>query len=552
MLLGVEYQKHLVLYLYRMPLHKRYLKFELPKKSGGKRTISVPATQIKTVQRKLSKLLEEIYIPQNPAHGFIKDKSIITNADSHINRKYVLNIDLKDFFGTINFGRVRGMLMKHPYNISPPVATVIAQICCHENVLPQGAPTSPIISNMICNKLDNQLRKLAQRHRCFYTRYADDITFSTNLKEPPINIASFHGEGEALEVIIGDELKQIIIDNDFEINLSKTRLQRRSDRQEVTGLVTNKKRNVNRRFIRNIRAMLFSWETLGVDDATELHYSKNPHHHVPAFKSKPKIDQIIRGRIEFIRSVRGQTFSTYRTLAKKYNTLIPDSGKKLPVPSDSFVDLIKNNVFVIQNDASLFGNPWRQGTAFYLEDINAFVTCNHLLESTGSDDVCNDFWLFNPDNPTKNYPLILIKGEPHPLDIAVFALKEPSDFFADYLDHTPLKLKTPFASPVHQDKITLVGWPKFKPGKSIHIDSGVVCSPMVESAFKKLVISTSIIEGNSGGVILDQNNYVVGVAQRGKNKLNADEVAENIAISADHILSIITPPYSHTNTAESP
>ncbi|NBX75262.1 MAG: RNA-directed DNA polymerase, partial [Proteobacteria bacterium] len=180
--LGVDYFQHVVFHIYIYPKEKRYLSFEIPKKSGGTRKIQAPATHLKTLQRKLASKLIEEYRVQHPAHGFLRQRSIITNADRHINKRYVLNIDLKDFFGTINFGRVRGMFMGKPYSLPPKIATILAQICCHDNALPQGAPTSPIITNMICSKLDNQLRKMAQSHLCTYTRYADDITISTNRK----------------------------------------------------------------------------------------------------------------------------------------------------------------------------------------------------------------------------------------------------------------------------------------------------------------------------------------------------------------------------------
>src|SRR5205814_3311637 len=116
---------------------------------------------------------------------FIPARSILTNAKPHLRQKFVLNVDLKDFFPTINFGRVRGVLIAKPYCLLPHIATYIARICCRDNALPQGAPTSPIISNMICSRLDRQLLRLARQYRCVYTRYADDLTFSTSMPRFP-------------------------------------------------------------------------------------------------------------------------------------------------------------------------------------------------------------------------------------------------------------------------------------------------------------------------------------------------------------------------------
>ena len=100
-------------------------------------------------------------------------------------------IDLENFFPSINFGRVRGLFMSEPFNVPQAGATILAQLCCHRGVLPQGAPTSPVISNIICSRLDRQLMKLAQSHNCFCTRYADDITFSKTRTAFPAEIGYF-------------------------------------------------------------------------------------------------------------------------------------------------------------------------------------------------------------------------------------------------------------------------------------------------------------------------------------------------------------------------
>lgn len=167
----------------------RYTTFSLPKKSGGIRTICAPITALKIIQQKLHQVLQMVYDPKPAAQGFLMGRSIITNAQRHVGKRFVLNIDLLDFFPSINFGRVRGLFLSKPYSLPENVATILTQICCHENFLPQGAPTSPIVSNMICRKLDSQLQRIAKEYRCTYTRYADDITFSTSLKTFPPSLA---------------------------------------------------------------------------------------------------------------------------------------------------------------------------------------------------------------------------------------------------------------------------------------------------------------------------------------------------------------------------
>src|SRR5262249_16793586 len=125
------------------------------------------------------------------AHGFKRKRDIRSNARQHRHRRWVFNIDLEDFFPSINFGRVRGFFIKNrDFALHEEVATVIAQIACHDNSLPQGSPCSPVISNLVAHLLDMRLVKLASTNGCTYSRYADDLTFSTNKKEFPADVAS--------------------------------------------------------------------------------------------------------------------------------------------------------------------------------------------------------------------------------------------------------------------------------------------------------------------------------------------------------------------------
>ena len=162
------------------------------------RKIEAPAPELMLMQRRLSDLLqncvEEINQSRNRkdqlAHGFKRKRSIITNATRHRMRRYVFNIDLQDFFPTINFGRVRGFFIKDAnFMLDPKVATILAQIACHANGLPQGAPCSPVISNLIGHVLDIRLCRIAAANGCTYSRYADDLTFSTNKPQFPASIA---------------------------------------------------------------------------------------------------------------------------------------------------------------------------------------------------------------------------------------------------------------------------------------------------------------------------------------------------------------------------
>src|SRR5690606_10191540 len=137
--------------------------FQIEKKSGGKRQICAPREPLKSIQLRLKHALINIYKNKSCVHGFIQQRSIVTNARQHISKCLLVNIDLEDFFSSINFGRLRGLFLSDPFNFNSDVATILAHICCCNGILPQGCPTSPILSNFICRKLDNALLKLASR-----------------------------------------------------------------------------------------------------------------------------------------------------------------------------------------------------------------------------------------------------------------------------------------------------------------------------------------------------------------------------------------------------
>jgi RNA-directed DNA polymerase len=182
--------KQLRYLLYGRPESQRYTTSLIPKKRGGYRNIAAPKEDLKSLQRRFTKILYSFYLPRQSVHGFIQDHSILTNAEPHVHKRYIFNVDLENFFPSINFGRVRGLFMSAPFNIPEKGATILAQLCCHRNALPQVAPTSPIISNIICSRLDRQLMKLAQSYHCFYTRYADDMTFSKTSTSFPQRLAT--------------------------------------------------------------------------------------------------------------------------------------------------------------------------------------------------------------------------------------------------------------------------------------------------------------------------------------------------------------------------
>jgi RNA-directed DNA polymerase len=243
----------------KVSMVSHYRKFYLPKKSGGKRLISAPMPRLKRVQYWILTHLFNPLTIHPAANGFAIGRSIVTNAQEHTGKSLVVNIDVKDFFPSIHYKRVKGLLRRLGY--SEKIATLIALLCTEpategvemdgkkyfvqkgERVLPQGAPTSPAITNLLCFKMDKRLQGLAEKNHCAYTRYADDISFSTS--EPGIN---------AQQLVW--RIKRVLSDEGFTMHPDKVRIMQKGARQEVTGIVVNKTMGVPREKLRQFRALL--------------------------------------------------------------------------------------------------------------------------------------------------------------------------------------------------------------------------------------------------------------------------------------------------------
>ena len=308
-----------------------YVRFRIPKKSGGERVISAPMKRLKTVQAWIQEnILEKLNSSlHDAAHGFRSGHSIVSNAKPHLGRDVLVNVDLKDFFPSISYRRVKGLFAALGY--SEESATVLALLCTEPDVeevtldgtkyfvaqserrLPQGAPTSPGITNLLCRRLDKRLEKMAQTLGFTYTRYADDLTFSAR------------GEAVSQTGEVLGRLRNIVAHEGFTIHEGKTRVLRRGRRMEVTGVVVNTKPNVDRETLRRFRALLFQIEKDG-----------------PAGKrwgTSKDLAAAIRGFANYVRMVNPekgtQLVKQVGALCKKYGLVPAPSphAKKKPAPA---------------------------------------------------------------------------------------------------------------------------------------------------------------------------------------------------------------------------
>lgn len=303
---------------YSIPNSKRYHDFYIAKKSGGKRHISAPVNGLKSIQTYLNIILQAIYEPSPFAMGFVPNRSVVDNAKIHIGQNYIFNLDIKDFFPSIPQARVWGRLKARPFNLKQKLANVVAGLCCmkvvteeyEKYILPQGAPTSPLLTNAICDKLDYKLSKLASHYGLNYSRYADDITFS-----------SMHNVYQKGSKFIRD-LYDIIEQQGFAVNEAKTRLQKKGSRQEVTGLIISDKVNVTRKYTEDVRNILYIWQQYGLSVAYHKfykHYKKEKGH---VKKGDPVLENVIAGKLDYLKMVKGEDDATYTKLKRSYDSLL--------------------------------------------------------------------------------------------------------------------------------------------------------------------------------------------------------------------------------------
>ena len=300
----------------------RYRTFTIPKKSGGVRTISAPIKLLKSFQTYVNRLLQAFYDAPECVTGFVPEKSVVDNAEQHIGQTYVFNSDLKDFFTSISQARIWGALKTMPFNFPEKIAAAIAGMCCIQEivqeedgnvkkryVLPQGSPCSPVLTNIVCHNLDWKLSGLARRFHVRYSRYADDITFSGNH-----NV--FQNDSEFMT-----EFRRIVKEQNFVINEKKTRLQKRGSRQEVTGLVVSDRVNVTREYIRDVDNLLYIWEKHGHKAA----FAKFLMHYIPKqnlHTYNPNMENVLGGKLNYLRMVKGDDSTVWRRLQKRYNKLM--------------------------------------------------------------------------------------------------------------------------------------------------------------------------------------------------------------------------------------
>jgi hypothetical protein len=335
--------------------------------------------------------------------------------------------------------------------------------------------------------MDSQLKGLASRFECTYTRYADDISFSTTLEQFALAIAT--RDPSSNRWVVGDQLAKVIADNGFTINVRKTRLYSPGARFEVTGLTINERVNVRRKLISQVRAMLNARKRYGLPAAqaefTARYDSKN--------RGKPPadFDQVLRGKIDFIGFIRGRDDSLFLKLLDRYSA----QNKTARIPTITLTsrasdEVLAQAVWLLEDDEGF------QGTAFAAEGYG-LLTAWHVAE--------HQMVASRPFFSHETYKVTLVRKS---VETDLAQLKIDGRIPVQIPLGDPSRLKV-------GDQITLAGFPNYHLGDSVHIVRGPITQTRKYIGVPHFVIQPSIIKGNSGGPILDSSNRVVGVAVKG-------------------------------------
>lgn len=506
--LGVKTQERA--YLEKTAFY-RYTLVCIPKRSGGKRKLLVPERRLKFLQRRTLLLLEQVYSSRSPVHGFVKGRGAISNANEHQKKPYLLNLDLKDYFGSINRHRVVRLLRS--LEIEVEVANAIAAICVTRDQLPQGAPTSPILANMVSFRLDKWLMQFAKKHHLRYTRYADDISFSGFARPNALFETEVPPSGRVAIDNLSNELRRYIAGNGFEINPEKVWFSGPKARKEVTGLIVNEFTNIRRTFVRDVRAALFQVETMGADVAEAKYHAR--------YSNSGNLECVLRGKLEWIAQVRGRSFSAYRSLAKRFNKQFPSA---LLAMEPTYEEIIERAVWIIEFAE---GSIFTQGTAFFLQGIG-LVTADHVIRVVP---VGSSLDLYRPLAAQKRYKVTASACQDEHRDLVVLSHNVPSD---QYLSLSPAT--TPMRT---RDPIIALGYPDYGPGDDLSEREGTILALPTKSGVKHIEVSAILPSGISGGPIVNERYQVCGIAKRG-GKDEDRQMA--IALSALQELFAQTPP----------
>jgi len=318
----------------------------------------------------------------------------------------------------------------------------------------------------------------------------------------------------------GRELSHVITSNGFEINAQKVRLQFWNRRQEVTGLTVNNFPNTSRKYVRQIRAMLHAWEKYELAAAEQEHHLRYRKKYKAPFHKRPRYSDIVWGKLAYFASIRSPSNAIFKKLLSRYlkltgQTVQPNTSLH---PSKPDLAMASDALWVLECEESV-----SQGSAFYLEGVG-LVTCAHVLGPKTK--------AFRHDNITVTYELEVVATN-ETIDLAILRFKTPPARLS-----TLKRGKSDLVE--HLDEVFVWGFPNYRHGDSSIVSYGRVAGFRVVSTIKRIIVNAPIVEGSSGGPVLNKQGEVIGVAVTGAPSMKKAHETEDhgaIAISAiEHLL----------------
>jgi len=431
--------------------------------------------------------------------GFIKGKSIKDNALKHQARRVIVHFDIKDFFPSITAKRIIGFSRK-VLSFDYKAAVIFSELVTYRNILPQGSPCSPILANMICLRMDRQIKAFIHSSRAIYTRYADDMIFSTN-NEAALAVSKLISKDENQVVKASDSFRNLVLNNGFELNDRKTSIRKAPGSLKVTGLVVNKKVNVSRSYLKQMRLEL----------------------HIMGKYKTGNINHLI-GKVSYFRFVRGKDDK----LACKYCHILNELGKAYFPDADFY---LKKEDAVCKYLGCITTNGGNIGTCFFSKGF--IITSFHVIEGISKSlPLSFKISFYNGNKKAEENEVTIING----FYYNEIAFLKPND--TAFIEKRELKIA--------KEKALI---------SSLVSTSGFVHNTIQDNSNPiildnvKLLSNRNIYDGNffvtekgkinkgmSGGPIFDKNFEVVGVAFGGNQlvAINKDDLTD-----VDNLFSVI-------------
>jgi S1-C subfamily serine protease len=493
-----------------------YTDFTIPKKSGGVRKISAPGRVRKRLQKTLLPVLSQSYKLGPHVHGFAENRSVRTNAEHHVSARVVVNLDLENFFGSISFQRVRGLFLAHPFNLHWNVANILAQICCLDGVLPAGAVTSPVITNIICAKLDKRLAALVGRLGGVYTRYADDLSLSFDRPVGQLGgIVVIDAEGNP---VVGGAISEVITSEGFAINLTKFRVSAGASRKIVTGLVVNEKVNVKRSWYSALESQIYAVEKFGLARVAALAF---PEERLGGVAERRLLRQL-HGKVSYLRMVRGKGDWLAADIAHRLNRL--HNALELRVPSVETINQrhrVARGVHIVHaanEPLMMFDAGQNQGTAFNTVS-GLLVTAAHVV---GDEDKAACEFIYVMNERSKKLIRCDLLAVDWNSDVAI--LRAQVDGLS--VERSRFRVGD---DPAGGDHLLAIGYPNYALGEHAAIVQCPVLRVFTGAGSKRASVGGFLQGGTSGGPVLNEKLQVCGFVHKGVAAEGG--VAEIIAIS---------------------